>query len=519
MVNGNCAVFNCTNSQYRIRKWKKQACKEHDGLTHEECPCQQPFTLHTFPSVLLNSDKRREWIRLMNRTTVKNTAWCPGKSDVVCSDHFVDKRPTLENPNPVLNLGYEKPAKKPRRELHRRQLSPVKRKEREQEAEESPEHVPEKEPCHECLRKETEIESLTDRCLKKETEIESLIKKVDSLSIERDDLSQKVTEVTVKVHRLKEDRRPFSVTSIKTDAKMKFFTGLQTVAVFGILFNLLKPFIQSMNFWRGDKQTRKVVTSKLVKRRTQKITAKDQLLLVLMRLRLGLFMEDLADRFCISVGTCSGIFCTWIKLLSKVLGDALIVWLPRESISTNLPFVFQAKNAKTRCIIDCTELYITRPKSVDNQASTWSDYKKHNTVKFLVVISPNGFVMYISDCYGGRTSDRYICQDSAFYNFLEAGDEVMADRGFQIKEDLLHYFCSLSIPPGARTKDQMPPGDCEKTKDVANLRIHVERAINRIKDFKILKSTMPLTVVPLADDIVRTCAALCNIQSYLIKDK
>ena len=254
-------------------------------MIHEECPCQQPFTLHTFPSVLLNSDKRREWIRLMNRTTVKNTAWCLGKSDVVCSDHFVDKRPTLENPNPVLNLGYEKPAKKPRRDLHRRQLFPVKRKEREQEAEEPPENVPEKEPCHECLRKETEIESLTDRCLKKETEIESLIKKVDSLSIERDDLSQNVAEVKVKVHRLKEDCKPFSVASIKTDAKMKFFTGLQTVAVFGILFNLLKPFIQSMNFWRGDKQTRKVVTSKLVKGRTQKITARDQLLLVLMCLR------------------------------------------------------------------------------------------------------------------------------------------------------------------------------------------------------------------------------------------
>ncbi len=112
MVNGNCAVFNCTNSQYRIRQWKKEACQKHDGLPHKECPCPQPFTLHTFPSVLLNSDKRREWIRLMNRTTVKNSAWCPGKSDVVCSDHFIDKRPTLANPNPVLNLGYEKPVKK-----------------------------------------------------------------------------------------------------------------------------------------------------------------------------------------------------------------------------------------------------------------------------------------------------------------------------------------------------------------------------------------------------------------------
>ena len=245
----------------------------------------------------------------------------------------------------------------------------------------------------------------------------------------------------------------------------------------------------------------------------------DQLLLVLMRLRLGLFTVDLADRFCISVGTCSGIFCTWIKLLSKVLGDGLIVWLSKETIYTNLPSGFQAKNSKTRCIIDCTELYITRPKSIDNQASSWSDYKKHNTVKFLVVIAPNGFVMYISDCYGGRTSDRHICQDSAFYNFLERGDEVMADRGFQIKEDLLYHYCSLSIPPGARAKDQMTPGECKKTKDVANLRIHVERAINRIKDFKLLKNTMPLTVVPLVDDIVRTCSALCNMQTLLIKDR
>eukprot|EP00794_Sanderia_malayensis_P012588 gene12588-biopygen10025 len=170
----------------------------HDGLTHAECPCQQPFTLHTFPSVLLNSDKRQEWIRLMNRKTPKKTAWCPGKSDVVCSDHFVDKRPTLENPNPVLNLGYEKPAKRPRRQLHRHPLPPVKRKDREPDVKEpSPENIPEKEPCHECLRKDTEIESLT--------------KKVDSLSIERDSLGQKVTEVAVKVQRLTADRKPFSL--------------------------------------------------------------------------------------------------------------------------------------------------------------------------------------------------------------------------------------------------------------------------------------------------------------------
>ena len=152
-----------------------------------------------------------------------------------------------------------------------------------------------------------------------------------------------------------------------------------------------------------------------------------------------------------------------------------------------------------------------------SQAVTWSDYKSHNTFKFLIGISPSGFITFVSDCYGGRASDRFICMDSGFFDLLERDDEIMADRGFQIKEDLLLRFCSLSIPPGARIKSQMTSSECKKTKDVANLRIHVERAINRLKTYRILKTTMPITVLHLADDIIRTCAALCNLKPHLIK--
>ena len=95
----------------------------------------------------------------------------------------------------------------------------------------------------------------------------------------------------------------------------------------------------------------------------------------------------------------------------------------------------------------------------------------------------------------------------------------MADRGFQIKEDLMFKFCSLSVPPGARVKSQMTMSECKKTKDVANVRVHVERAINRIKNYRILKNILPITMVHHADDIVRTCAALCNLKPLLIKPK
>ena len=57
----------------------------------------------------------------------------------------------------------------------------------------------------------------------------------------------------------------------------------------------------------------------------------------------------------------------------------------------------------------------------------------------------------------------------------------MADRGLQIQEDLLLHFCILVVPPGARVKTQMRKSEVKKTKEVTNLQIHVERAINRIK--------------------------------------
>ena len=63
----------------------------------------------------------------------------------------------------------------------------------------------------------------------------------------------------------------------------------------------------------------------------------------------------------------------------------------------------------------------------------------------------------------------------------------MADRSFQIKEELILKFCTLSVPPGARVKAQMTTAECKTTKDVANLRIQVEHAINRIKTFREFK--------------------------------
>ena len=105
----------------------------------------------------------------------------------------------------------------------------------------------------------------------------------------------------------------------------------------------------------------------------KKLTSKNEFLLTLMRLRLGLLNEDLADRFGISTITCSNIFKTWIRFLAQTLGK-LVAWLLKENNIENMPKIFcKAGHSRLKVIIDCSEAFIERPKSVNVQAATWSD--------------------------------------------------------------------------------------------------------------------------------------------------
>ena len=121
-----------------------------------------------------------------------------------------------------------------------------------------------------------------------------------------------------------------------------------------------------------------------------------------MRLRLGLLKEDLSGRLGVSPTLCSYIFTKWIKLLSKVLGKALVVRPPKVSIREHLPEIFlKSGYGKYRVIKDCAEVLIERPKS-SARAATLSYYKHHNSFKFFVEITTTGFISFHA-CYGGSS--------------------------------------------------------------------------------------------------------------------
>ena len=232
--------------------------------------------------------------------------------------------------------------------------------------------------------------------------------------------------------------------TLKEDDKLtNVYTGLPS---FGI-------FVSLLNF----------VTKKTSENPSYKLTCFQSFLLTLMKLRLNLSNYDLGFRFCIHETTVSRVLTRWLQLIDIRLSP-LIRWSEREELQKTMPWCFRSHyDLKVTSIIDCFELFIEKPTALMAKAATWSTYKHHNTVKYLISITPQGTVSFISKGYGGRVSDKYITENCGYLYKLQPGDVVLADRGFNVQESVAYRGAILNIPAFTKGKAQLPAVDVEET--------------------------------------------------------
>ena len=336
---------------------------------------------------------------------------------------------------------------------------------------------------------------------------------LETLKETTESLKKEIKESKEEIEKLQQDRKCLrEIQNFKSPAAImqgdndqtRFYTGLPSFAVFASLSDLFSGLISPGITGCG-------------------LSNSDQLLLVLMKLRLAIPNQDLAYRFRIHVTKVSKIFHTWIDMAREL--NQFIVWPDRGCIHENLPDCFKQKYMRTTCIIDCSEIFIERPSSLSARAETYSNYKSHNTVKFLIAISPTGAIIFVSKCWGGRVSDKHLTANSGFMDHLMHGDLVLADRGFDIADDLSLFGASLAIPPFTKGKDQLSQSEVERARALSRVRIHVERAIGRLKLlYKILQTTLPITLIKrphetdyaTIDKILIVCCAICNLHPRLI---
>ena len=327
---------------------------------------------------------------------------------------------------------------------------------------------------------------------------------------DQEDLKKKLKDLVKQLF-----REQFRLSNMKEDdSKIAFHTGFPSYGALKAFYDFLGPGVDNLCYSSKSNEDNQEDAQRRCRPRI--LPPLEEFFLTMVRLRLGLMEQDLAYRFGISQPTVSRIINTWINFIYLKLKE-IPIWPPKDLMLANMPQKFRECYPTTRVILDATEIYIEQPDLPELQQMTFSNYKNDNTFKGIVGISPDGVVTFVSSLYPGCISDKDLTKRCGILDLLEPGDSVMADRGFDINEDLIIRGVGLNVPPFMRGKQQLSETEVVTTRRIASLRIHVERAMGRIKSYHIFDRALPATMTNIADRIFFVCCVLTNFQPPLCK--
>ena len=117
----------------------------------------------------------------------------------------------------------------------------------------------------------------------------------------------------------------------------------------------------------------------------------------------------------------------------------------------------------------------------------------------------------------------YLTENCGLLKNLLLGDLVLADRGFTVQESVGLYCAVLKIPEFTHGKSQLEQKSVDETREIAAVRIHVERVIGLLRNkFTILQGILPIKMIMKTDDgtcklthILTIRSALCNFAAQL----
>ncbi|XP_064476249.1 uncharacterized protein LOC135390473 [Ornithodoros turicata] len=517
-----CSVVRCHNSG---RLARKLANKPLSGLTgQEQLP---PVRFYRFPGKSYEKQRREAWIQAVRRQNENGSAWVPSKTARICNYHFVGhaKSDIEQSPSYVPTTFpdvYRKKAAANEGRFNRPTVTTADGAGNSPTAQGCPEegyvdatHEPEITAEHSAIcddesstfdSQEGLVQGQNDRQLTAAAETQTDFPHEDG-GIR---IFSSVTNEGVASTQVTHDSKVTTASQISRDWKRKCgFSGFKSLeaseqSLRDLCCVTLQIFCALLNMIPDQRC------------KSTDMTKEDKQALFLMKLKLGISLTSLGALFGVRKSTASRAFRYVLDILSVKLERWVFV-PPRDVIRDTMPDVFKQHYPSCTFIIDCTEIKTEAPGQTDQQYYLYSNYKGTFTLKVLVAIVPNGQVAFLSKTYRGRHSDTFITRDCGFLEHIQPGDVVLSDKGFpSVKADVSENGAVLIMPP-MESGGQFSRQHMEDTYRVAQVRIHGERAIHRLKLFNILNNRVPVTLIPHMNKIMRVCAALVNTQSQIIK--
>ena len=325
----------------------------------------------------LTSDRRRMWISAISRDDLTDDIL---ERDRVCSQHFVSGEAAKDWDRfnvdwvPTLHLGHSKQqhVKDPEKAAARAQRAANRRKRRaeiaEKEVEEKGKRVDETGEAANGIFYEAKPEAEAMNVDDTGETADEIFYEAEALSV--DDKEQETKEELYASH----DQKTMNAGTQTPESGGKITQNAETQTTeFEYLFKrvVLQPFTEEyfadhddrVRFYTGLpgfdvlKATFSFI-SPFVTRRSKSLSLFQEFIMVLMKLRLNVPLQDLAYRFGVSLSTVSRTFSTWLTVMDIRLSP-IIRWPERDELWHTMPLCFQFSFGKqTTIIIDCFEIVI-----------------------------------------------------------------------------------------------------------------------------------------------------------------
>jgi hypothetical protein len=140
----------------------------------------------------------------------------------------------------------------------------------------------------------------------------------------------------------------------------------------------------------------------------------------------------------------------------------------------------------------------------------------------MIGVSPAGLITFISNGLGGKASDKFQFNESHLIENIQetfgpTRFGIMVDKGYLIEEECFNANIDLFIPT-KKCSSQFTKQVAVETKKIASARVHVERVIGRLRNYKILKDRIKPHMYAAMDDIIFVCCALVNLEFPVLAD-
>lgn len=330
---------------------------------------------------------------------------------------------------------------------------------------------------------------------------------------------EKNVELKTTIAKLKQDKECVNDTNITTSFEnlclhrpvFKHYTGF-TPEEFQILFTFLIPDITHVPYRRTG----------------HSLSTRSQLLLTLFKLRHNFTFIDLGYRFCLSKIKAKNIFCAWLYQISDRFQE-VYTWPHRETLKAQVPRHFHQNFPSTFVLLKRIKIKVFQERNRANFSSLPREVaskKSEKTRHGILAVDPRGSVIGCSRLVVGNLSDSDLFENCGLKRQLVTlmnngklanGDGILCE-GLDIEKDINEIGLKLNNVAFMKCDISDQLKTMLQTQHVQNHKILVDKAVNRLKKFRIISQTVPTSLSASCDKIFQVTAFLTNFQPPLTFD-